>query len=215
MKKLALGCGLIVLICGLAAIGGAYYLYHQVRSTVAQFADLGQIDEIERGVRARGGFVPPASGELTAAQVERLVGIQSRVRERLGERFRALEAKHKALSEKERPGFADVPAILTAYGDIAAAWIDAKKSQVEALNDAGLSLEEYRWIREQAYRALGAAYLELDPGSLGEEIGRKGPREAGRIVADLHAAAAEANGKLVERFRAHLEEHLALASFGL
>src|SRR5204863_418526 len=45
--------------------------------------------------------------------------------------------------------------------DLAAMWLDAKRTQVAALNDVGLSLAEYRWIRSSAYQALGAPYLDL------------------------------------------------------
>ena len=51
---------------------------------------------------------------------------------------------------------------MSAYRDMASAWLSAKREQVQALNDAGLSLEEYRWIRGAAYQALGAPLVDLD-----------------------------------------------------
>ena len=55
-----------------------------------------------------------------------------------------------------------MPALLSAYRDMAHALIDAKRAQVEALNDVGLSLDEYRWIRSEAYRALGIPLVDVD-----------------------------------------------------
>ena len=50
--------------------------------------------------------------------------------------------------------------------------MDAKRSQIEALNAADLSLEEYRWIRDQAYRAIGVAYVDLDIAKIVDEAKR-------------------------------------------
>lgn len=88
------------------------------------------------------------------------------------------EAKYKVLAQKDTATYVDAPAILRAYRDLSAAWLDAKRTQVEALNTAGLSLEEYRWIRDQAYRALGQPFVDLDIGRLVDEARRGVTSEA-------------------------------------
>jgi hypothetical protein len=215
VKKLAIGCGLVLLLTGMAAAGVAYYLYRQVSSSIAQFADLARVPDIERAIRNRAPFVPPASAELSDAQVEQLVRIQSEVRKRLGEQMAAFDARYKDLIRKDTASLADAPAILRAYGDLATAWLDAKRAQVDALNAAGLSLEEYRWIREQAYRALGAPFVDFDIAKLVEDA-RRGiapdPAAPGGAPAP---EGPESNRTRVERVRKLLEENLALASFGL
>ena len=216
MKKLAIGCGLVVLVTAVAAAGVAYYLYRQVSSTVAQFAELAQVPGLERGVRNRAPFVPPASEELTDSQVEKLLQVQSEVRRRLGERMAAFEAKYKTLVQKEQASFGDAPAILSAYGDLATTWLDAKRGQVEALNAAGLSLDEYRWVRDQAYRALGQPFVDFDIARLVDEA-RRGVRSetSGRLRGSLGPAGPDANRRRIEKVKELLEENLALASFGL
>lgn len=215
VKKLALGCGLAVLLTGIAAAGIAYYLYRQVASTVTQFAQLSQAPELERSVRNRDPFNPPSSAELTDAQVEKLVGVQTEVRRRLGERMAAFEAKYKTLAEKKDATLADGPMLLQAYSDLAAAWLDAKRGQIDALNSAGLSLEEYRWIRNEAYRALGQPFVEMDLSRLVEEA-KRGVRSGGtELRGALGPEGAAANRARIERFKKLLEENLPLASFGL
>lgn len=216
MKKLAIGCGVIVLLVGIALGAAAYYTYRQARSMFAQFSELGQVPEIERSVRVKTPYVPPASEELTANQLERLVKVQTAVRSRLGETFQELERKYKSLSEKKEATIADAPDIIAAYRDLAAAWMTAKRSQVDALNDAGLSLEEYRWIRDQAYRALGVPYMDLDVGKVVEEI-RGGAKavEPGQIRGAVGPVGPEVNRKLIASYRKQLENNLPLASFGL
>ena len=65
----------------------------RVQQTVAQFSELAQVPAIERQVRARDPFMPPASDELTASQVERLLRVQAAIRERLGARFAEFEKR--------------------------------------------------------------------------------------------------------------------------
>jgi hypothetical protein len=216
MKKLAIGCGLALLLTGIAAAGVAYYLYRQVSSTVAQFAELAKVPDLELGVRNRSPFVPPASEELTDGQIEKLLQVQTEVRRRLGERIAAFEAKYKVLAEKDNASVADAPALLRAYSDLAATWLDAKRGQVEALNTAGLSVEEYRWIRDQAYRALGMPFVDLDISRLVDEA-RRGVTSptSGQLRGSIGPAGPESNRTRVERVKKQLEQNLPLASFGL
>jgi hypothetical protein len=218
MKKLAIGCLVVLVLGGVAVAGVTYYAFRQARTMLSQFAELGQVPEIERGVRARGPYVPPTSGEITSVQLERLLRVQAHVRERLGERIVKFEQKYKALAEKETATVVDVPTLMAAYRDLAEAWMTAKRSQVEGLNEAGLSLEEYRWIRSEAYRALGVPYVDLDVAKIVEQIragSGSGPEQPGELRGSIGPAGPESNRKLVEQFKKQLETNLPLASFGL
>lgn len=216
MKKLAIGCGIVVLLVGVCAVGVTYYLYRQVSSTLSQYAELATVPDLERSVTNRSPFTPPATEELTDSQIEKLVQVQAAVRQRLGAQIADFEAKYKALAEKEQAAATDAPAILKAYADLARMWMDAKRSQVEALNAAGLSLEEYRWIRSQSYRALGMAYVDLDIGKLVDEAKRGITSEsAGRLSGAVSPEGPESNRIRLEKLRKTLEQNIALASFGL
>lgn len=216
MKKLAIGCGIVVLVIGVAGAGVAYYLYRQVASTITQFAELGQIPEIERGVRNRAPFAPPASEELTDSQVEKLVKVQSEVRRRLGERMKAFDAKYHDLAQKDTASLSDATTLIKAYGELAATWLDAKRGQIEALNSVELSLEEYRWIRDQAYRALGQPFVDLDIGKMVDDARRGVTSEsAGQMKGSMGPSGPESNRTRIGKFKKQLEENIALASFGL
>ena len=216
MKKFAIGCGIALLLVCIGAAGAAYYLYNRVASTLTQFAELGQVPELERSVHNKSAFVPPASEELTDSQIEKLLKIQADVRSRIGERMAAFETKYKSLAEKEKATVTDVPALLSAYRDLAATWMDAKRSQIEALNAAELSLEEYRWIRDQAYRAIGVAYVDLDIAKIIDEAKRGvTSQEPGRLRGALEPAGPESNRTRLEKFKQQLQQNVALASFGL
>ena len=215
MKKLAIGCGFVLLLTGIAAAGAAYYLYRQVSTTVAQFAQFGKVSDIEKDVRNRSTFTPPATEELTEAQLQKLMQVQTHVRQKIGEQIKTFESKYRALADKKDATLADAPAILNAYKDLAATWMDAKRSQVEALNSANLSLDEYRWIRHQAYRALGQPFVDLDIAKLVDDATRGVTTQAGAVRGAIGPEGPEINRKLVERFKKFLEDNIALASFGL
>lgn len=218
MKKLAIGCGLIALVLGAAVVGVTYYGYMKVRSTMSQFAELSKVPQIERDIRVKTPFAAPASRELTASQIERLVQVQAKIRERIGRDGAVFERNYKELANKKNTTVTDLPALLSAYRDLAAGWIDAKRAQVDALNEAGLSLAEYRWIRLESYRALGIPFMDIDFGELATNLQQQGggERAAEKALTPLSGEPApEANKKLVERFRKQLEDNVALASFGL
>ena len=216
MKKLAIGCGLVLLLTGIAAAGAAYYLYRQVSSTIAQFSGFSDLPELEDGVRNKAPYTPPASEEVSDSQIEKLAQVQTTVRQRLGQKITEFEGKYKVLLDKQKATVVDVPAVIAAYGDLAATWMDAKRSQIEALNAAGLSLEEYRWIREQAYRALGKPFVDLDIGRFIADAKRGIPPEtAGQLRGALEPSGPIINRERIAKFRKILEDNLALASFGL
>lgn len=214
-KKIAIGCGLALLVTGIAAGALTYYLYRQVSSTITQFAALAEAPDLERSVRNRESYVPPASEELTDSQLEKLMKVQAGVRKRLGDRMTAFEAKYKSLSEKADASIADGPMILQAYGDLAATWIEAKRAQVDALNAEGLSLEEYRWIRDQAYRALGQPFLDMDLSKLLEDAKNGVQSGVGELRGSLGPQGPATNQARVAKFKQFLQDNLALASFGL
>jgi hypothetical protein len=216
MKKLAIGCGIVVLLLAVAGAGVTYYVYRQISSTVAQFAEFAQVPELEKSIRNRAAFTPPASGQVTEQQLERLVRVQASIRQRLGERFAEFEKRHQALLAREQADARDIPEIIAAYGGLASTWMEAKRQQIEALNEASFSLEEYRWVRDRAYTAIGMPFMEIDVSRILQDM-QQGVTslEPGALRGALGPGASDPNTSLVERFKKHLEENLPLAALGL
>ncbi len=215
IKKIALGCGLALLLTGIVAAGLAYYTYRQVSATFTQFAALAEAPELEKSVKNREVYVAPASEEITEAQIEKLVKVQADVRQRLGERIAAFEKQYKTLVDKKEASIADGPKILQAYADLASTWMDAKRAQVEALNATNLSLDEYRWIRDQAYRALGQPFVDMDLSKIMENAKSGVQSGIGELRGSLGPEGPEANQARIAKFKKLLQDNLALASFGL
>ena len=219
MKKFAIGC-LIVLVVGAAAVVGVgYWGFLKVKSTVSQFAELRHIPDIENGVRVKAAFAVPQTGELTANEVDRFVRVQTRVRDRLGHNFELLQRNYQTLSDrlnKNQTNVTDLPQLISAYRDMAAAWMDAKRAQVEALNEAGMSISEYRWVRSVSYQALDVPFIDLDFGRIAQQM--KDGANAGEAVlvgGALAGKGPDSNKKLVEPYKKQLQDNMPLAVFGL
>ena len=111
MKKLLIGCLVLAVVLAVTAGAASYYLYRKVDSTISGFKELGTVPELERSVRNKTPFTPPASGELTGSQLNRYLAVQQQVRARLGAGGAKIEQKYKTLLAKDSATIVDAPVL--------------------------------------------------------------------------------------------------------
>jgi hypothetical protein len=135
-------------------------------TTIAEGArDWAQVLDAEQAITNKSPFTAPADGRLTQDQVNAFVAVQANLQQRLGTDFDELKRLHEKLRAQQAAGGQPSLGDLGALGpDLAKLVARAREAQVEALNAKGLSLAEYRWIRDQAYAAL--PFLDLDPDAI-------------------------------------------------
>jgi len=215
VKKVLIGCAILALVLVVGGSVGSYVVYHKISSAVKGFAELGSVPTLDRYVRNRAPYAPPPSGELSQPQLQRFLRVQQTVRARLGERGAEFERKYRAFLDKKEATAVDLPQLVSAYSDLATGYVDGKRAQVEALNDAGFSLDEYRWVRLRAYGALGMPMMDLDVARMIDDVksGRT-PAQPNRVL-PLGPIGPPATQKLVAPHRKVLENYAALAFFGL
>jgi hypothetical protein len=215
MKKAVIGCLVLLGVLAVGAGAASYLVYRKVSSTMSGFAELSTVPALERSVHNQTPFVPPPSGELTERQVQRLLAVQQAVRARLGERAVEFERKYHALLAKDSATVFDVPELVSAYRDLATGYVDAKRAQVEALNHAGISLDEYRWVRTRSYAAIGMPMMDLDIARAVEDVkaGRTPPSPPATL--QVGPTGSPATRKLVEAHQKVLEQNAGMAFFGL
>ena len=215
MKKLMLGClGVTLLLAIVGGVLGYVYIIRPAREYVTALRQLGSLGELERQVRNQDPFEPPASGELSADLVERVAGVRQSVQSALGAEFAKLEERYAALqaatASSGRLGLRD---FVSASRDLAQVVGEAKRAQVAALNEAGLSLAEYEWVERQMYEAAGILVSSLDleavqealtEGADGVELKRPEP-----------GPVPDRNRELVQPYLEKLREWLPLAWLGL
>jgi hypothetical protein len=214
MKKVLLGClGVLLLATIAGGIGAYYFIYRPAKSYVQSLSQLQEIPRLNAQVRNRASFTPPGSGELTQGVVERFVAVQTSIHGRLGARLQELDAKYKALSDA-RGGEPSIAQGLSALKDLGTLILDAKRVQVDALNQHGFSVEEYDWVRRSVYAASGIPMSADVQGIIEAASSGQAPTAESLTQAAIGEVPA-INKTLVVPHLKTLQENAGLAFFGL
>ncbi len=159
-KKIGIGCLVVALV---VIVGGGYFAYSSfVKPLMSSVSVLEDISEANKQIRNKSSYSPPSNKEITPGQVDRFVQVQKSIRENLENRFSEFQQKYEELAEQldgREPRISDLTG---AYSDLIQMYSDAKEFQVNALNDQGFSLEEYRYVQLSFYQALGVELFSFD-----------------------------------------------------
>jgi hypothetical protein len=182
VKKALGGCLVVVL---LAVIGGgvagwwflvrpAWNAGSELIGAAQQWAELAQM---EQKVANRGTFTPPADGAIAPAALQRFLTVQQQIDVHVGDRLKTLEAKYDRLQAQHKSSGRDanLQEVLGAYGDVFGLIKETRQIQIDAINAQNLSLAEYRWLRNQSYRALGIDATAMATGKPGTETSSTDP----------------------------------------
>ncbi len=156
MKK-PLGC-LGVFVVLVAVVGIAAYTF-LLRPVLTSLNTLQEINQVNERIENRDPYHPPEPGRLEPAQVDRFVAVQRQISDRLEEKVSALQTQYEEAGEEWRDRDPSIREVITVWGDVLQLYAAAKTIQVEALNAQDFSLEEYRHVRQNFYRALGVDLL--------------------------------------------------------
>lgn len=168
--KIAIGCGVAVLVAGLVVaglvVGGGLWLKGKVDQLGA---NEGRIQELHKRAN-QNAFTRPSDGVIQEDRMVRFIDIRKRI-------FGTYE-KHRpvleAMGKKEKADFGDVTKGLSVINEI-------RLAQAEALADGGMSEEEYAFMVEQVYKTAWAA-------EVAKSTGGKSMSEA---AAEMHEKAAQ------------------------
>jgi hypothetical protein len=215
MKKLAIGCGVIVLLLAVTASVAFYVLAYKARSYLRESGVVQSIETLSKGVANTAPFTPPANGELTADLVKRFAAVEDAMVAKLGPRVRELEAmedemmrRQAAEHRKSTPG-EDFKNITSDMGFI----LQAQSAWVEALNQQRFSMDEYQWVRGRVWAASGMNISELSSRDLAAAIGAGGGST--RPIAQSTDPVPAHNRELVAPYQSRLKDWAPLAFFGL
>ena len=205
MQKFLVGC-LVVVVVLVGAGGTAGYFFvikpawefaGGVQAFVQEYAELNE--QIER----QDGFEPSADGAITSEQFQRFLVAQRDMREAMEGELEALDQRLEAMKaeQKAENREAGIGEMFTAYKGLGDLLIKAKRAQVEALNRYNFSLQEYLYVRNQTYRALGQ---EVAVASFGDQAPQVRSFEVPEEVVEM-----------VSPHREELMEGYAFAWFGI
>jgi hypothetical protein len=228
MKKLLAGCVVGLVVGAIAAAAGAYFLWRaapvvdrvgdRVSGATEGLRRLGGVAEIERGLTNTDPFTPPASGELTEAQLERFLRVQSAVEAALGARVDAFTAKYREMARTLPDGTRAIPTmqqVLAGLSELSTVYLDARRAQVAAMNAEGFSRDEFSWVRARVYQAAGLDAIRYDARDLERAIAALA--EGVQLTPpEVRLPDAPARNKaLVKPHIARIARWIGLAAFGL
>ncbi len=205
--------GVLVLIVVIVGTYGYQRYYAPILRPLMFVTAAGRL---EQSLRNTSPFQPPASGALTPEQWARYCDVESAVEAVMGPTMGVLAKQRASLmaSATQQSGAVPLMTAVAAFREIGPVYLKAKQAQVEAMNRAGFSKEEYRWVRRQVLIAAGLSPSELD--LEGMRTAAQDRRDRVDVKTTLpEPAVAAGNGELVSSRRAQLESWLALAFFDL
>lgn len=215
MKKLLVGCLVLVVVGAIVLAAASYFAYRAASPLIEKASDyvsgLGALTDLEKKIADQSTFVPPENGELEAAQVERFARVQDKVREGLGNRVSEIERKYQTL-KSERPSPAEA---LSALADFVGLFVDARRYQVDAFNAEKFSQSEYDWVRARVYAAAGTQMTSAFDVRKLEELAQSGQSQVGMTPNFDIPEAPPRNRELVKPYLNRMDRWLPLAFFGL
>lgn len=209
MKNFAIGCAVVLLV--LVVGGGTVAWFKLIKpgmEMASSFVEFGEeFGQLNEAIANKEPYRPASDATLTAAQLDRFLAAQRQMRTTISERMTELEAKFKTIDQqlKEQQDLAGIAEAFGAYGDIADLLLFAKQQQIEALNTHDFSMEEYVWVRNQAYLAIGESMREQMVQLPGQQ----------QMQGRLPNTVPEETVRMVEPHREALLESMPLAVWGL
>jgi hypothetical protein len=216
-KKIVFGClgvALLVLIVG----GYLFYtiVMKPISGAVGSFKEINQANE---QVVNRASYDPPPAGEMTADQVERFVAVQSQIRGRLDDRLNEFQQKYDELSDDLKGRDPSLRQIMNVLGDVTKLYADAKRIQVDEINKVGFSLDEYRFVQQSFYQALGMEMFAYNLDAIAKAAGDGGLNidldELEQKQEYTREEVPEKNRQLVAPYAESADEWITFAWWGL
>jgi hypothetical protein len=142
--KVAIGCGIAVLIAGIVGIVAVGGLAWWAKGKAEEFTnEQSRIEELHRKANAN-RFSVPADGVVSEDRLRKFLEVRRRVY--------AVYERHKdeldAMSKKKQGDFGDVRKGFALINEL-------RLAQAQALADARMSEDEYRFLVEQIYKSAG------------------------------------------------------------
>jgi hypothetical protein len=220
VKRFLTGCLIVLVLAGILFAVSGYILYRAASPVIENarnyLSGLTELGELAKQVKNQAPYSPPASGELSDAQVQRFARVQDAVRSTLGQRMKQIEEKYKQLQAdakaNQQPSFGD---ILSALGDMANIVVQARRYQVDALNQEGFSQAEYSWVRDKVFQAAGQEVVNLIDLKKVEDAVRQGTGIEGVKAPPLPKIdVPPKNRELVKPYLDRMDSWIPLAFFG-
>lgn len=198
--KIAIGCGIVVLLAGVVAIvglgAGAYWLKGKAQQAQQYAGDLAakaeQINKYETEAN-RNPFTPPSDGVIPEPRLVKFLGVRKLVSTVYEQHKPEFESFQQRTKDKKDLNLSET---LEAGGKIASLVSDIRMVQVKALAEAGMSESEYRFIQQAVYHTAWASEFQketgMQPGEMMAQSTKAGGMSTGEALRRAQEAARQA-----------------------
>ena len=208
MNKFVSGCLIVVVV---VLVAGGTLAYKFVFKPATEFVSgvmkvQEEIAALNEQIANQQPFQPAQDAEVNAQQFQRFLNTHQGMGSALKERLSILQDKYQAIEQQieSQQEEASIATVVAAFGDMTELILEAKRVQVQLLNQFEFSLAEYTWVRDRVYTALGAHIGQ------GMQIGTEGIQKAAPSVDVSDELRA-----MVEPHKEALMETAVLAFFGM
>jgi hypothetical protein len=224
-RKTLFGClGSVLVVMIVAAVAFYFFFLRPLGEILDDIEVMAELADRNAEILNQDPHTPPEDGAITEAQMEQFARVQTAMQDHLGPTYdelaqRATQVERLIRSmddgeETEGLGFRETLKVVQGLGEILPL---AKEAQVRALNQEGLSLAEYRWVRENVYFAMGERDANLYLEDIAHEIKQK-TESGGTIVFEDRGPmpeVAERTREIAGLYRDSLERWRPFLVFGL
>ena len=208
-RNLVLGLAGILLLLAVFAVLVSQMVVRPARAMVQGLAEIAKLDQQVLSTRE----YLAASDTLRSDDFYRVLRVHRQVKQGLGARFAGIEPRLRQLTQQSIGQLQlDYRKALDLFRDQGRLLVEAKKIQVEALNQQNLSVAQYRALHKQIYSSLHLGVPELNAQELLRQVARG---EFNPVVSLPQSPVAAENRRLVEPFTQELLLYYPLTWFGL
>jgi hypothetical protein len=208
LRNVLLGClAVFVLVLGIGGFLAYRFVYQPIRNVAANALQLENLTKLNEDIRNRVAFAVPEGNLLSQDQVDRFMDVQQGMRENLQGTFTQLEQKYKEIEAQTENQAMNIRQLFGAYADLFKLVVEAKRVQVQQLNEYGFSLPEYQWVKEQVLFASGLPVAGFDLSQI--------MNEGAETVAKVAESIPQQNIDLLTPYKETLEQYLSFSFFGL
>jgi hypothetical protein len=208
LRNVLLGClAVFVLVLGIGGFLAYRFIYQPIRNVATNALQLENLTQLNEEIRNRAEFIAPEGNLLTQEQVDRFINVQQGMRESLQGTFTQLEQKYQEIEAQSENQAMNIRQLFGAYADLFKLIVEAKRVQVQELNEQGFSLPEYQWVKEQILFAAGLPVAGFDL----SQIMNEGAQTVMKVAENIP----QQNIELLAPYRENLEQFLSFSFFGL
>ncbi|HXB55867.1 MAG TPA: hypothetical protein VN461_13850 [Vicinamibacteria bacterium] len=195
--KIAIGCGIAVLVGGAVVIVGLGAGAYWVKGKAQQFAGdiTAKAQEIAKYEKEanRNTFSPPPDGVIAEPRLLKFLDVRKAIYAVYEQHKAEIDELQHRPKDSKQPGLGDV---MELGGKLARLTSDIRLAQAKALAGTGMSDREYRYLQQAVYQTAWASQIQKETGQQPAQLMEQALKQAGDATQEAMQRAQQAGVSL-------------------